>query len=331
MFLIMSLACAGRYPTSTPPEARVRVEMPTLAALTASEQALWLQHMTASLAWEIRMKGGCRYAVRIQPTERDGAIVYESTLNGYHSDFSSTDVVQTRVVMGLGCEHGFGRDRGQITRTGASAGEVQLILEDYMDQPGLNSALLITGGQGTTLEIYEQAHPERRAFTAAVIEEVEAELSALLSARDELAEHCVVEGLMPPGSTQTGAPSLAAEDGMQPGIYQLTGWVNPGQPGTVEARVFAAGPAGDRPVPEAVGPIDGELSAERLRARSRRLVAGCPEQERLFRYQSEVTVYEGDWGQPYMARFELWYIDPDDSSRAALLVSTTRQIEGWMQ
>ena len=331
MWLLMSLACGGHYPTSTPPEARVLVEMPTLAALTAEEQTLWVQHMSASLAWELRESQGCRYAVRLQPTERGGVTVYESTLNGYYADASATDVVQTRVVMGLGCEHGFGQDRGQITRAAASAGEVQLILEDNMSQPGLSSALLITGGQGTTVEIYEQAHPSHRAFTAAAAAAIEDELRALLSAQDELAERCVVEHLVPPGSTQTGAPSLAVTDGMQPGIYQLTAWVNPGESATVEARVFAAGPAGDRPVPEEVGAIDSELSAARLRARSRRLVAGCQQPERLFRYQSEVTLYEGDWGQPYRARFELWHIDSGEGGEDVLLVSTTRQVEGWMQ
>ncbi len=329
------LACAGplgpSYPITTPPEAVVPLSLPTVAKLTPEERDLWARHLRSSLAWEVRQVRDCTFGVRVQPQARpDGTVAWETAMNGFYFDFQAKDgVYQTRVITGLGCTHGFGTDRGQITRAAATDPSVQLKLEDYMDQPGLNSALIVSSDSGLTVEVFEQGDPQARPFTRRALAEVEAELASVLKHRQELLAQGVVPALVPDGSTTTGTPSLVVEDDGQPGLYRLTAWVNPGKPGHVEARAFFVGPVPDHPAPTEVGAPGTELSADRLRGGAIRRTGWGPDADRLFRYQSGVTIYEGDWGQPYLARFELWHVAPDGAETK--LVEHTRPIEGWMR
>jgi hypothetical protein len=135
---------------------------------------------------------------------------------------------------------------------------------------------------------------------------------------------------MPAGSVRHGEASLEVFDGLQPGIYKVGGWVNPQGDGVAELRAFFVGPAeGRATVPAEVGEPGDELSSKRLRPRSRRLIGWSAKPEELFRYQSIVSIYEGDWGHPYTARFELWFESADGAERK--LAETTRQVEGWMR
>jgi hypothetical protein len=41
------------------------------------------------------------------------------------------------------------------------------------------------------------------------------------------------------------------------------------------------------------------------------------------------TIYEGDWGKPYAARFEVWF-KPDNGGNEQKLFQKNYKIEGWM-
>jgi hypothetical protein len=322
------------YPRSTPPQAVVKLNMPVFAGLTAADAALVERHFRSSLRWEIREehyiqpKRTKRTAIRLRPP------AFQVTLNGFYSDFSSKGVVQTRVLVGFGQEYGFGNS-GLETRVQANAKQAQLVLEKYMDQPGLQSCLVVQGGAGLTLEIFEQAHPKQRAFTQKVLQEFEAELAGALAARKQIEQKGYAKALVPPGSVHKGKPSMKVDDGLQPGIFVVTAWVYPGTKGVCRLKVFFEGPAKDAEsgtlgVPAALKGRTGlQLSADRMDNRSRRHVAWSKEPETLFRYQSEVTVYEGDWKHRYRARFELWF-QPDKGPERRLL-SVTRIIAGWQR
>ena len=45
---------------------------------------------------------------------------------------------------------------------------------------------------------------------------------------------------------------------------------------------------------------------------------------------SNFTIYEGDWGQPYAARFEVWF-RPDYGTEERKLFTKNYKIEGWMR
>lgn len=51
----------------------------------------------------------------------------------------------------------------------------------------------------------------------------------------------------------------------------------------------------------------------------------------LVRYTSNepFTIYEGDWGDPYAARFELWFCPDNGSERK--LSERIYKIEGWQR
>jgi hypothetical protein len=42
------------------------------------------------------------------------------------------------------------------------------------------------------------------------------------------------------------------------------------------------------------------------------------------------TIYEGDWGKPYAARFEVWF-KPDAGGAERKLAERTFKIEGWQR
>lgn len=43
-----------------------------------------------------------------------------------------------------------------------------------------------------------------------------------------------------------------------------------------------------------------------------------------------ITIYEGDWGEPYAARFEVWF-KPSDGSEERKIFEKTYKIEGWQR
>jgi hypothetical protein len=314
------------YPKSTPKDARLQIPSGAFAKLTAADRELVERHVRASLRWQVWEERGKRYAAR-------RALEHEQWVdgsNGFHSDFNATDITQTRVVLGLDGEHGFGVERGQVTR-GAPGSETQLVLEKYMDQPGLQSYLIVSSPSGLTFEFFEQAKNLKRIFTRQALAEVDQELSQLLSHRDDVMKLGYAESIVPKGSVRREAVPLTIEDGFQGGIFQATAWINPGARGVCFMRVFYTGkPSPKDKVPEELrDPKETALSAERVQAASRRLVGWGPDPSVRFLYRAGLTVYEGDWDHSYPARFELWF--RDDQGKERKLDETSRLISGWQR
>lgn len=42
------------------------------------------------------------------------------------------------------------------------------------------------------------------------------------------------------------------------------------------------------------------------------------------------TIYEGDWGKPYAARFEVWF-KPDSGKQERKIAERIFKIEGWQR
>lgn len=79
------------------------------------------------------------------------------------------------------------------------------------------------------------------------------------------------------------------------------------------------------------------LSAERLKQSSALDVGNPTDSLRVFSlnandsvYNKPFTIYEGDWGKPYAARFELWYKSEKGGEEKKLLEKIYR-IEGWQR
>lgn len=308
------------HPVTSPTDAQVNVSMPTLAGLSTADRATVEDALASHPHWDLRQMqgrdGSCQVAVRMQPDESGH---YEPSLNGFYSDFySGEDVVQSRVLLTLDCVHGYGRPRGVMVETGATGGPTQLNLENDEGQPGKTSYLRVSSPSGLGVEIMEQSKVDTRGFTRRTLAELENTFGQALAGTLQV-------------SSKPGHAELVVAEGMQPGMYQLRGWVNPGAPGQVYAKVRYTGPASGEQPPAEVKGREGELlSADRVQPKSTRTVAFGADATVQYPYRSEVTVYEGDWGAPYTVSVELWFA-PEDGDAERILVSQEAVIEGWMR
>lgn len=297
-------------PLSQPEEAHIDIPDEPLVRFDADTRSILFRYLAGNPRWEIRQERGIKYAVRRERVDGE----YQTTLNGFYSNYEGDSVRQTRVLIAFEKSYGFGRDRGNITRAKAGSDNVDVIVEgSHSGTPG-NSSYVIIEGDRVFLEIYDQAPEIARQFTRKAMADVFAELSDVLKHQDEIK----TTGVMPIAShyptTHPDAGHFTVSDGMQPGIYLLNAAVNPDMPGHVYVRVYDT-KSGQR------------LSEARLTPRSTRHVGWSDSGQTFFPYNAEVTVYEGDWSNEYEARFELWHKPQQgDESKVA---ETTRMINGW--
>ena len=73
-----------------------------------------------------------------------------------------------------------------------------------------------------------------------------------------------------------------------------------------------------------------ELSSSRLKEKSSIKIEVTNDEIKRFGTNDNFTIYEGDWGQPYLARFEVWF-NPDDYGGEFKVLEKNYVIEGWMR
>ena len=171
---------------------------------------------------------------------------------------------------------------------------------------------------GVWVEIFEQSGKPERRITKATVTTLESEFAvfernpaaAVARARArsrELARHLAGDD---------GQPFRLLE-GMQPGIYGVTYSLNPGEPGIVYLRAFEV----TQGTP---------LSAGKLRRSSETRMTWSDNPVERFGAKTGFTIYEGDWGKPYAARFEVWF-KPDSGKHEHKLAERVFKIEGWQR
>ena len=136
--------------------------------------------------------------------------------------------------------------------------------------------------------------------------------AALAFLKDEF-----VELKLPSDAAKRGADEFVLRNGMQPGIYNLTLRLNPGEPGLTYLKAFEV-TKGTR------------LSEGRLYDRSNERIGWSSDSGEKFLYENEFTIYEGDWGKPYAARIEVWF-RPDSGKPERKLIERVCKIEGWQR
>lgn len=118
--------------------------------------------------------------------------------------------------------------------------------------------------------------------------------------------------------TPPSAPGdIRLTEGGQGGLYEADVWCNPGGPGTVYLRVFEI-------------TRGTELSRHRLPGRTRRDALYDADPAKMLHHRMDFTIYEGNWGQHYGARFELWF-RPSDGRPERKLLERNYRVEGWMR
>lgn len=103
----------------------------------------------------------------------------------------------------------------------------------------------------------------------------------------------------------------------QPGLYQYAFWTKRVEKGTIYLRVFEI-------------TQNDPLSTNRLRESSSLIIENPTDSVMKFNSATDLVIYEGDWGKPYAARFELWF-KPDSGGQERKLIEKNYKIEGWMR
>lgn len=111
---------------------------------------------------------------------------------------------------------------------------------------------------------------------------------------------------------------------MQPGLYQYAFWTKSIDKGKIYLKAFEV-------------TQNDPLSSDRLKESSTISVFNSTDSLVMFQmdkgnseYGRPFTIYEGDWGKPYAARFELWFI-PDNGGQERKLIEKTYKVEGWQR
>lgn len=266
-------------------------------------RALLMRHLATSVKWFLTEQGGKPYARR--------RFVYDRTERPW-SD--ARNYLQFRIAV---------RPDGPVSRwfwrnrtTKLTVGTSNAVIAIGKSFNGYHESNIEVRSKGPAFEIYEDATTPARRVTAIALKQLDAELNALW--RSQTARTRGFDpALMPPESIKRGKAELFLVKGLQGGIYFIYAYLNPGEPGRVYAKAFEA-------------TQNTPLSPDRMAGRSTEYTGWSSDSEEKFFYNTQVTVYEGDWGNFYPARFELWF-SPSSGGPERKLIEKTFKIEGWQR
>ncbi|MEI7851868.1 MAG: hypothetical protein WCH86_08550 [Kiritimatiellales bacterium] len=287
----------------------ISVELPVLNEFSGPKKDLLLRHLASSAKWAVTKDRGKVYAYRRCVV--DG--LWQSSLNGFHSDFKDHQFFQFRMIIGPNGPVMSQPRQAQATEANISDRAVQLTAKESNQDV---ESYLVLKSKGAALEIFEESPNHDRPFTPLALKQINDELQSVLSS--PVAEQRGFDpALMPPESIKSGDPDIQLANGMQGGIYLVYAYVNPGEPGCAYLKVFEA-------------TKNTPLSAHRMPEPSTEYIGWSDNPNEQFFYNSEITVYEGDWEVYYPARFELWFV-PDSGKPERKLIEKIFRIEGWQR
>jgi hypothetical protein len=119
------------------------------------------------------------------------------------------------------------------------------------------------------------------------------------------------------GFVQNDSIDFQVCNSSQPGLYKFALGIGKIENGTIYLKAFEISK-------------NYPLSATRLRERSSIRVLNPSDSIRIFSSATDFTIYEGDWGKPYGARFEVWF-RPDDNGKERKIIEKNYIIEGWQR
>lgn len=132
----------------------------------------------------------------------------------------------------------------------------------------------------------------------------------------EIVVHSSMETYDKPLETPTKI-DFELRNSFQPGLYEFDAWIGKVDSGKIFLKAFEI-------------TQNAPLSSPYLKRKSTVKVVNTTDSLLKFSISDHFTIYEGDWGKPYAARFELWY-KPNHSNNEILLTEKNYKIEGWMR
>ena len=288
-------------------------DIPSLARLQKEDPEVLRRYFATSPAWRVFREHGALFATRRWMIGSQ----WRYTLHGYYSrDFDMYQKAhkahipdfQSRLTIGLS-----GRPwaRGSGNSTCIRIGETAPLKLSVGNQMYESHCVITT--RELVVEVFEQSTAKERCLTKAALAHLDEDLQPLAAAPG----WSTIQRILPRGSIRTGTPSFELRKSFQPGIYDSYTWVNPGEPGMLYLKAYEV----TRGTP---------LSADGLREYSNELVGWSEDPQQVFFSNTHFTICEGDWGKPYAARFELWFV-PDSGAPERKLMEKVFRIEGWQR
>lgn len=282
--------------------------MPSLRKASTDHSKTFLEYIEASPDWHVFLEKGNRFAVRRWSYDGEP----RNTLHGYISEFNNTSKFQTRCLLCLDCRP-WSSYLIQHVQEGSNPVKPEMSLGNGLHE----SRVMIECGK-VWVEIFEQSgNPERR-ITKASLAKLEEEFSEFLKDPENAVAIARARSreLATRFAGDTGN-SFRLLKGMQPGIYSVVYLLNPGESGIVYLKAFEV----TKGTP---------LSVARLKAASTTRMASSANPTEKFSAKAGFTIFEGDWGKPYAARFEVWF-KPDSGNPDRKLAERIFKIEGWQR
>ena len=162
------------------------------------------------------------------------------------------------------------------------------------------------------LDIFEQNKTSGRPMTAMTLKLLEKEFHALHLLISEDPEQWVKAVPADMNIRKDAQPDIVLYNGFQGGIYDADIWCNPGEPGLLYLKAFEI--------------TQGTPLSEDRMPNVKAGYSGDPNE--MFLREMGFTIYEGNWGQYYGARFEVWF-KPDSGQPDRKLLEKNFKIEGW--
>jgi len=174
---------------------------------------------------------------------------------------------------------------------------------------------LLVESENITLEIYEESISKGRNMTKGILRYLNNEFSTLLYTIET--GLIPIRMLIPKSGIKEGGSFIELFEQGQPGIYGVRVWANPEESGMIYIKAFEV-------------TKNTPLSVSRLKKYSNEWIGYSDDKSELFLTNGKITIYEGDWGDPYAARFEVWF-NPDSGEEERKLLEKVFKIEGWQR
>jgi len=289
-------------------QAEFTPEMPSLRTAATDHADAFRNYLESSPDWRVFVERGNRFAAR--RWTQDGEP--RDSLHGYVSDSFDDVRFQTRCLLCL--------DRKQWSTypvQHATEGTTPVQPNMCLGNEQHESRVMIECGD-VWVEIFEQsAQPERR-VTKATVAALEKEFANFLQGPEAAIAHVRNRSReLALGLAGADGQPFRLVNGMQPGMYGVEYSLNPGEPGIAYLKAFEV----TKGTP---------LSVDRVKANSSTRLVWSANPDERFGTKSAFKIYEGDWGKPYAARFEVWF-KPDSGATERKLAERNFKIEGWQR
>lgn len=282
--------------------------MPSLRKASTTYAAMFHDYLEASTDWKVFIHRGNRFALRRWSYEGEP----KDTLNGYISEFNHSPPFQMRCLLCLDLKK-WSWHSVQRFQEGS-----QLVYPSITRRNNMKESTVMIECGGVWIELFEQSTNLERRITKASITFLENEFSAFVkNPKAAITAARARSRSLASRLVDSSNHAFKLINGIQPGIYVVAYALNPGESGSVYLKAFEI-------------TKETPLSKKRLKTKSRTRMTWSSNPEEKFGGKAGFTIYEGDWGKPYAARFEVWFT-PDSGKADRKLAERVFKIEGWQR